>query len=129
MRVLALDFGEARCGVAISDESQTLATPIDPIAAPATRRGRGRIRALVTEVGAERVIVGLPTPLSGSENEQTRQTRAFASSLAALLSIPVELYDERFTTTLANMRGGQTSEDSRAAAVLLQEWLDRYRCS
>ena len=122
-RVLALDYGRARCGCAVSDPTGVLATPLDAIPTPATRRGLGRLRALVAELGAERVVVGLPLSLSGSESAQTVETRAFAQRLEAALPVPVELYDERFTTRLAERSGGRADEDSRAAAHLLESWL------
>jgi len=121
--VLALDYGRARCGCAVSDPTGVLATPIDPVAMPASRRGFARLRALVAETGAERVIVGLPLSLSGSDSAQTGETRAFAARLQAAVAVPVELYDERFTTRLAARAGGRASEDSRAAAHLLTGWL------
>ena len=123
MRVLALDHGSARCGCALSDPTGTLATPIEPVLRPDTRKGIGRLRSLVTEHGVERVVVGLPLSLSGEDSEQTRAARAFAARLAETLDVPVELYDERFTTSLAAQAGGSASEDSRAAAVLLEGWL------
>jgi putative holliday junction resolvase len=122
-RVLALDYGSARCGCAVSDPTGALATPIEPVGAPGTRRGIGRLRALAAELGAERVVVGLPLSLSGADSDQTRETREFASRLERALAIPVELYDERFTTRLAERTGGRASEDSRAAAHLLEGWL------
>jgi putative Holliday junction resolvase len=122
-RVLALDHGSARCGVAISDPSGTLATPLDPLMAPDTRKGLQRVRALVDDTGAERVVVGLPVGLSGDDTDQTRAARAFAARLGEILTIPVELYDERFTTKIAARTGGSAAEDSRAAAVLLEDWL------
>jgi putative Holliday junction resolvase len=123
VRVLALDHGSARCGVAVSDPSGTLATPLDPVLRPDSRKGLQRIRALVEETGAERVVVGLPVRLAGGDSAQTRAARAFAERLQAALPVPVELYDERFTTALARQAGGGASLDSRAAAVLLDEWL------
>jgi len=126
-RVLALDYGSARCGCAVSDPTGVLATPLEPILAPATRRGFGRLRALVGELEAERVVVGLPLSLSGSDSAQTAETRGFAARLQAAVSVPVELHDERFTTRLAQRSGGQTSEDSRAAAHLLESWLESPR--
>lgn len=123
MRVLALDHGSARCGVAVSDPTGTLATPLEPVLRPDTRKGLQRIRALVEETRAERVIVGLPVSLSGGDSDQTRAARAFADRLRAALSVPVELYDERFSTSLARQAGGSSSLDSRAAAVILDEWL------
>jgi putative holliday junction resolvase len=125
VRVLALDYGSARCGCALSDPTGTLATPIDPIARPATRKGFARVVDLVRDRGAERVVVGLPLGLSGADTDQTRETRAWADRLAAAVSVPVELYDERFTTAIAARSGDRTSEDSRAAAVLLEDWLAR----
>ncbi len=123
MRVLALDYGSARCGCAVSDPTGVLATPIDPVLSPRSKRGFGRLRALVDELGAERVVVGLPLSLSGADSVQTEETRAFADALAARLDVPVELYDERFTTALAARTPGRSSEDSRAAAHLLDSWL------
>ena len=89
MRVLALDYGSARCGCAVSDPTGVLATPLAPVLAPATRRGLGRLRALVTELSVERVVVGLPLSLSGADSAQTSETRAFADRLARALSVPV----------------------------------------
>ena len=127
MRVLALDYGSARCGCALSDPTGTLATPIDPIERPATRRGFARVTDLVRERGVERVVVGLPLGLSGADTDQTRETRAFADRLAGAVRVPVEMYDERFTTAIAARAvGDRASEDSRAAAVLLEDWLARY---
>ncbi len=124
MRVLALDYGSARCGVAVSDPSGTLATPRDPILKPATKRGFAELVRLVENTGAERIIVGLPLSLSGGDSAQTIETRAFAERLARAVPVEVELYDERFTTSLAAQAGGSGSLDSRAAAVLLDEWLN-----
>jgi putative Holliday junction resolvase len=125
MRVLALDYGSARCGCAVSDPTGTLATPIEPILRPGTRKGLARIVDLARELGAERVVVGLPLSLSGADSAQTAETRAFAARLADRLTIPVELHDERFTTLMASRDPGNpvASEDSRAAAHLLEGWL------
>ena len=127
MRVLALDYGSARCGCALSDPTGTLATPIDPIERPATRRGFARLTELVRDRDVEWVVVGLPLGLSGADTAQTRETRAFAERLADAVDVPVEMYDERFTTAIAQRApvDTQTSEDSRAAAVLLADWLAR----
>jgi putative Holliday junction resolvase len=130
MRVLALDYGSACCGCALSDPTGTIVTPIDPIVQPDTRRGLAALQALVAEREVERVIVGLPISLRGQDTEQTRQTRRFANVLSARLGeqIPVELHDERFTTRIAGrMRESASSEHSRAAAVLLEGWLARSR--
>jgi putative holliday junction resolvase len=127
MRVLALDHGSARCGCAVSDPTGTLATPIDAVAQPRSKAGMARLEALVAERGIERVVVGLPLGLSGDDTDQTREARAFADALRGRLSVPVEMYDERFTTSIAARAGGaSSSEDSRAAAVLLEDWLVRH---
>jgi putative Holliday junction resolvase len=127
VRVLALDYGSARCGCALSDPTGTLATPIDPIERPATRRGFARVTELVRDRGVERVLVGLPLGLSGADTDQTREARAFADRLAGAVAVPVEMYDERFTTAIAaRATDARTSEDSRAAAVLLDDWLVRH---
>jgi putative Holliday junction resolvase len=131
MRVLALDYGSARCGAALSDPSGTLATPLGAVPRPRSAAGMEALRALVGEHGAERVVVGLPLSLSGGETEQTRRTRAFAAALGRALGgrVPVELYDERLTTRMAQRvdrasgAQGRADEDSRAAALLLQDWL------
>jgi putative holliday junction resolvase len=123
MRVLALDYGSARCGAAVSDPTGVLATPLPPVLAPGTRKGRALVRELVRETGAERVLVGLPLSLSGEDSDQTREARGFAAGLQDAVDVPVELYDERFTTRMAQRSGGRSSEDSRAAAHLLEGWL------
>ncbi len=129
MRVLALDYGSARCGCALSDPSGTLATPIEAVAQPASRRGLASLAELVRERSVGRVVVGLPLGLSGADTAQTAEARAFAARLAERLGadVPVDLYDERFTTRIAQRAGGSgASEDSRAAAVLLEDWLARH---
>jgi putative Holliday junction resolvase len=123
-RVLALDYGSARCGYAVSDPTGVVATPGGVVRSPGSRRGLARLSALVDELEVERVVVGLPVSLSGAESAQTREARAFATTLAERLEVPVECYDERFTTKLAALYGGDAPEDARAAAHLLEGWLD-----
>lgn len=122
-RVLALDFGDARCGVAISDPTGTLATPLEAVERPDTKRGLQRVVRLVEEREAERVVVGLPLSLSGEEGPQARHTREWAERLAARVRVPVDLHDERFTTRQAERTGGRADADSRAAAHLLEAYL------
>jgi len=130
MRVLALDFGSARCGCAVSDPTGTIVTPIETVERPASRRGITQLRELVREREVERVVVGLPLSLSGADTEQTREAREFAERLARYLGegVPVEMHDERFTTRMAQResisRASSTSEDSRAAAHILESWLE-----
>jgi putative holliday junction resolvase len=122
-RVVALDYGSARCGVAVSDPTGTLATPLEPVLKPNTRKGFNRLLATIREQAPSTVVVGLPLSLSGHDSAQTREARAFADRICAALDVTVMLYDERFTTALAQQRPGSAAEDSRAAAVLLEEWL------
>lgn len=123
LRVLALDYGSARCGVAVSDPTGTLATPLEPVLRPASKKGWAALKARIAALEVERVVVGLPVSLSGADSAQTVEVREFAARLARAQPVPVELYDERFTTSLAHQAGGRSSLDSRAAAVLLEEWL------
>jgi putative Holliday junction resolvase len=124
-RVVALDYGSARCGVAVSDPTRTLVTPLESLLQPGTRKGFGRLIARIEELQPATVLVGLPLSLSGGDTDQTRETRAFVQRLSDRLNVPIEVYDERFTTKLARRTGGVMAEDSRAAAVLLEEWLSR----
>ena len=131
--MLALDYGSARCGCAISDPTGTIVTPIEVVERPATKGGMARLRELVASRRPELVLVGLPLSLSGTDTAQTRETRDFARRLTEVLrqreeNVPVELYDERFTTRLAQRSSELTgtaraAEDSRAAAHLLESWL------
>ena len=127
MRVLALDHGEARCGCALSDPSGTLATPLEAVERPDSRRGLASLARLVSEREVERVVVGLPLTLAGEEGEQAARARAFAERLGARIPVPVELYDERLTTRQAERSGGSADADSRAAAHLLEAWLAKER--
>jgi putative Holliday junction resolvase len=106
-----------------------LASPVEAVLAPGSRAGLNALVALVRREGVERVLVGLPLSLSGADSAQTREARQFAAALTERLGgdVPVELHDERFTTKLARGAGGSAGEDSRAAAHLLQSWLDAQR--
>jgi putative Holliday junction resolvase len=122
VRVLALDHGTARIGCAISDPSGTLATPLPVIEPPEPRS----VAELVAEHGVERVVVGLPLHLSGEEGSQAGLARSFCGELEALLDVPVEAYDERLTTRMADAskrQGASAAPDSLAAAHLLQDYL------
>jgi putative Holliday junction resolvase len=127
VRVLALDYGSARCGCALSDPTGTIVTPLASVQRPASKRGMAELLTLVREREVARVVVGLPLSLSGADTDQTRETRSFAQRLSLRLgeAIPVEMHDERFTTRMAQRMEGRftSSEDSRAAAHLLESWL------
>jgi putative Holliday junction resolvase len=122
-RILALDYGSARCGCAISDPTETLTTPLDAIASPGSENGIAEIARLVAEQAVEAVVVGLPVSLSGEEGAQAAEARAFAGRLEERIDVPVTTFDERFTTRLARQTPGRSSEDSRAAAHLLESYL------
>ena len=122
MRVLALDHGMARIGCAISDPSGTLATPLPLIEPPEPRS----VVELVAEHGVELVLVGLPVHLSGEEGSQAGLARTFCAELESMLEVPVETYDERLTTRMAEAsrrEGAKAPPDSLAAAHLLQAYL------
>ena len=122
MRVLALDYGTARIGCAISDPSGTLATPVPVIEPPEPRA----VAELVAEREVERVVVGLPLHLSGEEGSQAALTRSFCAELEAILDVPVETYDERLTTRMADASrraGASAAPDSLPAAHLLEAYL------
>ena len=121
MKVLALDYGSARTGVAVSDPSGMLARPLCVVERAGTEAGLARLRELVREEGAERVVVGLPLTLRGTRGEQARETERFVESLRAAVDVPIETFDERFTTTLAGPGDG---DDARAAAHLLSSYLE-----
>ena len=124
MKVLALDYGSARTGVAVSDPSGSLARPLCVVERAASEAGLARIRELIREEAAERVVVGLPLTLRGERGAQAEETDRFAEALEARLAIPVERFDERFTTTLAGPGG---DDDARAAAHLLASYLEWSR--
>jgi putative Holliday junction resolvase len=122
MRILALDYGSARIGCAISDPSETLARPL-AVLEPPDPRG---VAELVAAHEVEQVVVGMPLHLNGREGEQAEATRRFSDELERLLDIPVDTYDERLTTRMAaaSRRGGADApEDSLAAAHLLEGYL------
>ena len=127
MKVVALDFGAARTGVAVSDETGTLARPVGIVEQAATPTGLARVAELVSEHDAELVLVGLPLTLRGERGEQARATEAFVEALRDRVAVPIETYDERFTTTLAQQTASRAPEDAVAAAHLLQGWLERPR--
>jgi len=124
VKVLALDFGAARTGVAVSDPSGTLARPLGVVERAATDAGLERLAALVRSEEAECVVVGLPLTLKGERGDQALETEAFVAALRARLDVPVETFDERFTTDLAAQTPSAAPEDARAAAHLLAGYLE-----
>ena len=128
MKVLALDYGRARTGVAVSDPTGTVARPLAVVERAARADGLARLARIVREEGAERVVVGLPLTLGGGAGEQARETAAFVDALRRAVDVPVETFDERFTTVLAERDpapSGSAPSDARAAAHLLSSYLVR----
>src|SRR6266576_1681180 len=121
MKVLALDYGSARTGVAVSDPTGTLARPVATVARVDETSGFDELVALVRSEEPELVVVGMPLTLRGEHGEQARATEAFVERLRAAIVTPVETFDERFTSVLA---GG---DDARAAAHLLSGYLERWQ--
>ena len=118
MKVLALDFGRARTGVAVSDPTGTLARPCGVVANAGTESGLDTLLEVILREAPERIVVGMPLTLRGAHGEQARETADFVESLRARVDVPVETFDERFTSVLA---GG---DDAKAAAHLLSSYLE-----
>lgn len=133
-RVLGIDLGEKRIGLALSDDARRVATPLQVVArSRADRAHREAITAVVEEWGVTALVVGLPVNLDGTEGAAARRARAEAERLGEATGLEVELYDERFTTLTAerhlmeqDLDATQRREvvDMVAAAVMLQSWLD-----
>ena len=123
MRILALDAGEARCGCAVCDPTETVVTPIGVVERPSTRRGLDSLARLVREQEVEQIVVGLPLTLVGEEGQQAKWSRRFADRLAGRVRMPVTMFDERLTTRQAERGGGTMPADARAAAHLLEAFL------
>ena len=124
MKVLALDYGRARTGVAVSDPTGTIARPVGVVERPETEKGLAELVDLIRKHEVERVVVGLPLTLRGERGEQARETEAFMKTLAGATGVPVVPFDERFTTDLAEQMAAATADvDARAAAHLLSSYL------
>jgi len=135
MRVLALDVGKKRIGVAISDLSQTLARSLEVIQVGSRQEGFVAVGRLIEEYGVEKVVVGYPRSLDGTAGAQAERVEHYAADLAKALTVPVLLWDERFSTVSAErlmkeagLRGEKKQErvDAVAAAVILQDYLDSH---
>lgn len=122
---MALDYGKSRTGVAVSDPSGTLARPVGVVERVRSAAGRKRLLRVIAEHEPERVVVGLPLTLSGQRGRQAGETLSFVHELERDCPVPVETYDERFTTTMAQRLSGKDS-DAVAAAHLLEGYLLRF---
>lgn len=123
MKVVALDYGSARTGVAVT--AGELARPLTTIERVGSTEGMARLLAILREEQPDLLLVGLPLAQDGTPGKQANATRAFVGRLQAVCDVPIEMEDERFTSRIAQMKGGSASLDDRAAAELLQGWLDR----
>ena len=135
-RIMALDVGEARIGVAISDPEGIIAAPLTVIPAEDTNAALDDIVHLVSKNGIKRIVVGMPRSLSGELGAQARFTKGFIRQLMPRCNIPIDTWDERFSTIAANnvLRQGKSSRKERkerrdavAAALILQAYLERQR--
>ena len=133
MRILGIDYGDARIGLALSDESETLASPLGTYASQTMRKDIDYIAALIRQKGVGCVVLGLPVNMDGSEGERAQKTRAFGSVLERVGGIQVAYKDERLTTVSAertliecNMRRDKRKQviDTVSAQIILQSFLD-----
>jgi putative Holliday junction resolvase len=123
VKVLALDYGSARTGVAVSDPTGTVARPLAVVERAGSETGLARVLELAREEGVERIVVGLPVTLRGERGAQAEETERFLALLRAATELPIESFDERFTTVLARGGDAQAAEDAVAAAHLLTGYL------
>jgi putative holliday junction resolvase len=123
VKVLALDYGSARTGVAVSDPTGTVARPLEVVERAGSEAGLARVLELARAEGVERIVVGLPVTLRGERGAQAVETERFLARLRAATDVPVESFDERFTTVLARSGRAQAPEDAVAAAHLLTSYL------
>jgi putative Holliday junction resolvase len=123
VKVLALDFGSARTGVAVSDPTGSVARPVGVVEHAATAGGIARILDLVRGEDVELIVVGLPVTLRGERGTQAEETERFVEALRSATDLPVESFDERFTTKLAAAGAAKAPEDAVAAAHLLTSYL------
>ena len=124
---MALDYGSARTGVAVSDPTGTVARPLGVVERAGVESGLGELARLAREETVERIVVGLPLTMRGTRGEQVVATEEFVESLRGVVDVPVELFDERFTTDLARRTPqAAAAVDALAAAHLLSDWLERW---
>jgi putative Holliday junction resolvase len=124
VKVLALDYGSARTGVAVSDPTGTVARPLEVVENASAPAGLKRLADLAERERVERIVVGLPITLRGERGAQAEETEAFVSALRAVTAVPIESFDERFTTKLAEAQPSEAPSDAVAAAHLLSTYLE-----
>ena len=131
-RILGLDVGEKRIGIALGDESHTLARPLSTLKRASKREDFARLAALCGEHQIEKIVCGLPRTLRNEEGPQARRVRRYAEELSAAIHVPIDFWDERFSSIDAGERLAAASRkprdkgaiDAAAAAIILQEYLD-----
>jgi putative holliday junction resolvase len=124
VKVLALDYGSTRTGVAVSDPTGTLARPLEVVENASAPAGLKRLVELVEREGVDQIVVGLPVTLRGERGAQAEETEAFVSALRVVTAVPIESFDERFTTKLAEAQPSEAPSDAVAAAHLLSTYLE-----
>jgi putative Holliday junction resolvase len=117
VKVVGLDYGAARTGVAVSDPTGTVARPLTIVRRATTDAGFNELLTVIDSAEAQLIVVGMPLTLRGEHGEQARETEAFVDRLRTACRVPVETYDERFTSVLAE------GDDAKAAAHLLNDYL------
>ena len=133
--LIGLDVGFKTIGIAVSDRSYTIASPLNTVSRRGTTKDLVKIRECLTEYEIGGFVVGLPISLDGSENEQTKKIRNFSNELQSSFSLPLEYWDERYSSDVIfkEMRKSDVSAtkikkklDQQSAAYILQGYLDRY---
>ena len=136
MIIMGVDLGHARTGIAVCDKREILASPVKVITAYTNEKVAAEVTALAKELRAEKIVVGLPRNMDGSEGESAQNARAFAALLQESTGLPVVMQDERGTTVTAhwylnetNVRGKKRKQtvDAVAAVIILQNYLDSTR--
>lgn len=138
MRLIGLDMGDKRTGVATGSDDVGLATPVGVLEAPVGERLTAQILVAIDEHGADRIVIGLPLNMDGTEGPRAKLVREFAATLAERTSIPIELQDERLSSYEADRRMARSGlthkqkksrRDALAAAAMLQDYLERGRAN
>lgn len=127
MKILGIDYGTKRVGLAISDETQTLARELEIVSPSVVVK---KIQELIDQESVVAVVVGLPLNMSGEETKKTKEIRSFLEKLKTKVSVPVETFDERLSSVMAgNLPGGNKNVDSLAAQIILQNYLDTKKAT
>ena len=125
MKVLAIDYGTKRIGLAVSDETETLAREL-AILPP--KEFWGSIKDIIERENVERIVIGLPLNMSGQQTDKSREVQEFSDQLQKVVPLPVEFMDERLSSVMAgNLPGGRENVDSLAAQIILQNYLDKMK--